>query len=334
MRTVRYVTALMVIYAVIATVRAYSEPIPDESSRESSLYDPDAQFSGTISKKQPSRAELVDAEQQQQARDQANNTWLLRSYEEQLRTRAPNSAKDDNANLYYRISSDKNLAQLAGLPAFNLNNPEPTVDVHLSLNTNGDPGKSGVTLHSDLPTLTNNRSTANQSTAPQKPSLTIKPLNWESNNYASLHNSYATPNSSIEQFLPQAEGLPHHPYVRQDSDPTALDTPGMTAAENDPVMSRNVPTLSLDLLPNETVPAARAHEENLTLLDPPKATNLDQIQKLDDSTLKPPGEVKTAPPVPLNPVLLKLKYEDPPVTAPPPPPIRTQIDDPRDMTFR
>jgi len=331
MKFVRCPIVSILVYAAFFTAAAAgadsNSQLPDATTLEPNLYNPDAMISDHHAKRQSSQAAFANAEQRQKARNQEQGDWLLRGYEEQMRARNPNASKDEGTNIYYQISTDKDLAKLAGLTVFDLNNAGQKLG---NLNMT-DSSKNGLTLRSDVPSVPSSPSAFGKAS-----SLTTKPLSWAATDYVSLHNTFAAPNpGSLQQFAPPADNIaPRHPYMRQNSDPTALSTPGMTAAENDPVMGRSTATLSLNLLPGESISSAKTHEGNLTLLDAPQATNMAQLQKLENASIRAPGGFKTAPPVPLNPVLFKQEHEDPPVTASPPAPIRNQIDDPRDMTFR
>jgi len=304
--------------------------MPESSTREPSLYDPDARISGMITKNGATRAQRTNTEQGQTTKAQQDGDWLLRNYEEQLRAHNTDSSKDGTTNLYYQIRTDKNLSRLAGLTAFDPTSSEQIMDLHVV-----DPGKNGLTLRPDP------NSQIDPQAASKVSPLGTQPLSWASSNFASLQNNFAAPTAgSMQQFAPQGDSSSSTPaaeypsYTRQNFNPTALDTPGMTAAQSDPVMDRSASPLTLDLLPNESPSSFKTRQENLTLLDPPKASNMAQLEKLELSAMKAPGQFKTAPPVPLNPALLKAQYDPPPVTAPPTSPIRTPIDDPRDMTFR
>ncbi len=190
--------------------------------------------------------------------------------------------------------------------------------------------KNGVTLRSDASQI--------GSTPTKAPLQGMPPIALVSSDYASLHNSFATPSTSgMQQFVPVVDSTvvtPHAAYARQGVDSSALDTPGMTAAESNPFASRNSPALTLDLQPSEPLSQAKAHAEKVSMLDSSGSSNVARVGKQQSTAPQAPGSHKTAPPVPLNPLLLKQDYEPPPVTAPPPAPIRNQVDDPLDMTFR
>lgn len=333
----RCLTAMMLVYAASFAAATADASLPERSAPSSSLYDPDAQIESALTKSQSSqsrqsnRAVILAAEQRRRAKDQENSDWLLRSYEEQLRARSTNSSKNDGTNIYYEIGSDRNLSKLAGITMFDPNNSAQTLNVHMAM---ANPGKDALTLRPDpLPSS----AFAGQPTSEKNPAPFFKSYASTVTGFASLHNSYATPSSGMQQFFPKGETPVIKPplpsYTRLNSDPTAIETPGMIAAENNPLLDKDASNFSLDRLPGESVSEAKAHQENLTLVEPPRVTDVSQLQKLRDTATKAPGSIKLAPPAPINPILLKFQ-EDPPVTAPPPSPIRTPVNDPRDMTFR
>src|ERR1700692_3315704 len=65
---------------------------------------------------QPSQAD-IEAARKQREEAATNKNWLVNSYERQLQSHhQAGSSNDQSSNLYFQLSSNKELAKLAGLP--------------------------------------------------------------------------------------------------------------------------------------------------------------------------------------------------------------------------
>ena len=118
MKIARYVPIGMLGLFVV-TIRASADPTaPDPVDNPYTQYDPDG-IPLAVTHPQPQRLsqDELDAIHKQQEQAALDKNWLLRNYEKQLQARAANSPEDQSANLYYQLSSNKDLAKLAGLPA-------------------------------------------------------------------------------------------------------------------------------------------------------------------------------------------------------------------------
>ena len=315
MKTARGLVIFTMMYVVSFVTAAVADDSDDSMASRAtpspSLYDPDAMIPARdfVQKKKPDPAAEAAAKQQQITKQQQQKDWLLRSYEQQLQSHNANPG-----NLYYQISTDKDLAKIAGLPLI-------TITESASVKATPNPGSNGLNLRTDSTPST-----------PSTPPGRIKPIATTMSNFANLHNSFAIPTSGLQQYGPKMVAAPPTapPATSNTFD---LDTPGMVASGKSPLLDTDT-TLTLDLLPGESPSAAKAHRENTNLLELPKTTHVAQWQDLENNALRAPGSIKTAPSVPLNPILLKLANEPPPVTAPPPSPIRNPVADPRAISYR
>jgi len=250
---------------------------------------------------QPSEEELKAARQQEQTAA-LNKDWLLRGYEQQLQAHAAaNSPEDQNANLYYEISSNKDLARLAGLPAVD-SDSQNGANAYRTGAAPSDQG--GVTLRSDTSsTGPGNLSSQGNLLKPLITPLSAPDAEGLHNFYAPLSISMASPLSGIPKTSPA-------PRTDQSEDSSDMETPGMVAAKKDPLTDSNALDLNLDTLPGETAEQARAHQENDSNLELPVPMDADQLHKEQAATLSVPGG-KKATPTPVTAPVKTAPTEDP-----------------------
>jgi hypothetical protein len=279
-------------------------------------YDPDATPRAYTEKPKPETRASDDHAAAERAQAQAKNDWLVPSYEEQLQARSLSDGQSQSNNLYNEITSDPELAKAAGLtPATPAAVPAAT-----DLRAGTGNGSPGLTLRSDIssPGLTGND--------PSKPAgSTFNPalVPLDSSAAAALHDLF----SSMPSLSATSASSGPEPDA---TDPGALDTPGMTAAEIDPAKRAEL-DLTLDRLPGEAPNAADRPEPQRDLALAMPVHDADRVQKDQDDATLAPGQRKTAPPAPINPLLLKEPVSDTAHMVPEPPPIRGQVDDPYDI---
>jgi hypothetical protein len=217
-----------------------------------------------------------------------NKDWLLRTYEQQLQahTAAANSPEDQNANLYYELSSNKDLAKLAGLPAADADGQNGAGAYRTGV-APSDHG--GATLRSDASsTGPGNLSSQGDLLKPLVTPLSAPDAAGLRNFYAPLSISMASPLSGFPKMSPA-------PKRGQSEDSSDMETPGMVAAEKDPLTDTSALDLNLDTLPGETAEQARAHQESESNLTLPVPMNADQLHQEQAATLSVSGAKKAAP---------------------------------------
>jgi len=235
------------------------------------------------------------------------------------------SGDDQSANLYYQLSSNKDLAKLAGLP-----------DIDDAGNSTYHASEAPAD-HNPAPlrSPTANPAAAMQGGAFMKPFIT--PLGAPdaaglSNFYSSLGGSASAPFAGATP-PPRAARV----SVTGDEDPADIDTPGMIAAEKNP--NPGTLDLSLDVLPDESIEHARAHQDNDELLALPLPQDADQLHRAEAASLSPTGVIgppqAAAAPAAVKPI--PINDEDAPVPASKLPvitPIRAPIANPYDILNR
>jgi len=257
----------------------------------------------------------IDAERQRAEKAKQDQDWLLRSYEQQQQARGLDS--DQSTDLYYRISTDKDLSQLAGIPTLTLG-PQPAA-LHTGL---GPSGKNAVTLRGEAP----GGATHLHSFQPL-----ITPLSAANsssfNSFFSSTASHAPPPSTATTSHTSEDDLT--------KDPAAIEMPGQTAAESNPLLQDKAANLAFDLSEDEGLPRQGPQDSGSSKAELPAATNAAQLQKISDASLVVPGTVKSTKPTPLT--SMQLKFQDNPAPAPfkmaPPSPVRPPIADPHDIFY-
>ena len=144
MKKARCVSAALLGLLILA-IAAKADPSDSSSDNNpSTQYDADG-VPLSVTQPQPIHLSPEDTaairkEQEQSARDK---NWLLRGYEQQLQNSAANSSQDQSANLYYQLSSNKELAKLAGVPILDSDDQDSTTTYRKGTPSSGQgaPGK-------------------------------------------------------------------------------------------------------------------------------------------------------------------------------------------------
>jgi len=314
-------------------IRASADSSDADNSPQGEL-DPDGiPLSVTHPQKKQLTNDELEAFQKLQTKAALDKDWLLRAYEQQRQLHTAERPSNESDDLYSQLSSNKELANLAGLPTLDSGPQEQTP----GFRTGGtDSNRSGVALRAD------SAPTANGA---QNHPLVFKPLITPlgAADAAGLHDFYATlPATASPSLLPGSstpEKVPE-PEPREEQDPTAIETPGMIAAENDPLMDKGSSNLTLDMLAYDSLAQADLPHDNTPTpvkLELPLPTNAALVHKAQEVALSVPGVVKpaAAAPVRVNPLLLQDPNEPTPIDKMPQPNlIHGPIADPRDIFYR
>jgi len=274
----------------------------------------------------PLSHEEIEAIHKQQEQAELDKNWLVRNYEQQLRARAGKNGEDPSTNLYYELSSNKDLAKLAGLPALDTDSQDSTI-----YRTGAPSSQGAVALRAE-----------ESASAAVPPPRFFKPLitPLSTPGGAGLHNFY----SSLPAFMPSPipggpPQAPPAPKTAPSRDLTDIETPGMLAAPNN-ALTDTLSDPSLDVLPGETIEQAKAHQESNLKFDLPQPMDADQLHKSEDATLSIRGAPTAAKTLTVAPTAVKAPpVEDPdaplPVNKVPPiNPVRSPIANPFDILNR
>jgi hypothetical protein len=278
----------------------------------------------------PDEINAIHKQQQQVALDK---NWLLSGYEQQLKSHAAaNSQGGQDTNLYYQLSSNKELAKLAGLPTLDSDSQDRTTTFRT-----GAPhsGPASVALRPETSPVVRSSFSSHADL--------LKPLiaPFGAPNAAGL-NSFSSSlpiamASTLSGSAPQPAPVSN---ANQSQDSSDIETPGMVAAKKDPLMNMSSSDLTLDILPGETIAQARTHQDNNNKLELPVPMDAGQMHKQQAANASLPGAPKAAqtaanvpPPVNAAPV------EDPsaplPVSKTPQiSPVRSPIASPYDILDR
>jgi hypothetical protein len=279
--------------------------------------------------------EELDAIQKKQAQAALDKNWLVRGYEQQLQSRAEaNSSTEQSGNLYYEIGSNKELAKLAGMPDLDTDN-------QLSLRTGAPHStRDPEAAHPDSSLKVGGAISRNMTFKPL-----ITPLG--SPEMAGL-SSYSSsgPHSAVSPFYSEpghntAVAKPAAAQPKPADNPLDLETPGLVAAQKDPLGDPSATDLTLDLLPGESMEHAKAHQDSVNSLQLPLPSSVDQLHKSQAGQLSVPGSQNltksSAPTAP--PKASQTPAPDPnaPIQAtqlPPVNPVRAPIANPFDILNR
>jgi hypothetical protein len=288
--------------------------------------------------RQPTQGE-IEAYLQRQAEAAKNKDWLVRGYEQQLESRRGKNDADQSTNLYYELSTDKELAKLAGLPTLELPADAPVTTPRTGVNDsdNGalvlreDPSQK--TAKSNQPDIAAFKPLIN----PKDPAL----INTWNNPYASLpyeaSPSYDatrlfSPDNSTQDNSTTADSTPKTSDVNI---PTTMETPGLIASQSDPLSKDIAVDLSTGFSQQDSLP------QDSFELGPPKAppdTDASQLQLKYNESLGVPGSLKNAGTQPqqlANPPMFKLPSNaEPVVQTTQPTPVRRPIADPLVIPYR
>jgi hypothetical protein len=335
-----FLVAVLGFFAFASVTRADPPPLMTPADDDPNIrFDPDG-VPLNVTKKAAARAtpEEIAAYRKQQDQAAADKDWLLRTYEKQLQTHdVTSSTEDQRANPYQELSLNKDLAKLAGLPSLQDYDADGRP---LSRAGDAPSGHTDAELHPG--------STSPKQDAGLFGSTFLRPMIMPlgAPEAAGLGNFYATlPVAGLSPFYganPPSRAPARAP-VRPD-DPTDIDieTPGMIAAEKNPLADPSTSDLTLNVLPGESIDHAKAHQDNYSKLQLPILMDADQMHRAQAADLNPPvakkadgaDQTATAAPAPDK---AKLPDYDVPVPISQLPvitPIRAPIADPYDILNR
>ncbi len=245
------------------------------------------------------------AQQQLQARAQADQAWFQRSYSQQA------GARNDASDRYSAIANNPDLAKIAGLPTPDTitAKPEAAAPDHSSAATD----ESSLRLLKDAPASTDHASL-------------FRPL------ISSM--SAADPTSIGTLSPPDAAPPAPTPAQTQAADNSAMDVPGLTAAEKGLPPGED---LKLALTPDQgALPQEMSFKSDpakFSLKALPLSGTTDDLLKAQQSLMLPPvAPGSVAPEAPKRPA--PVADDEDKMIAPASSGLRSQIADPRDYTFR
>jgi hypothetical protein len=270
-----------------------------------------------------------DILQKEKQRAAQNKNWLLRGYEQQLQNHA-----GTEGNLYYQLTSNKELAKLAGLPVLDDGDQSG-----LRPNQTGisPAASSSATLRPDASTSPGYKSTPGFLSSPwMKPQNSSMPEGIQS---FSSSLPLAMPSPLAINFLPAQLQATAKATDDQSTDSSDISMPGMIAAKSTLTDPTDSADSTLDILPGETIEHARDHQDdNSSLLVLPVAMDADQLHQTQAATLNPstpnsPAKTaKTPPPVNVNAKPVEDQEAPMPVDKTPAiTPIRSPIANPFDI---
>jgi cell division septation protein DedD len=255
----------------VVHVPAVADPSTDPENNTTLQCDPDG-VPISLSQKQArqlSPEEIAEVrEQRQQAAE--NKDWLLRGYEEQLKNH-PGSSTSQGSNLYYELSSNKELAKLAGLPALNVDTPASRIN---------QPG--GVQ--------------SGQDSAPAEAAATEARINPSRGYY---FKAFITPNvagvHNFNSFLTDPVGASFYGLPSTKTTATAvapsaissdadIEMPGAISSGNG-AFDPDVSDPDLEVLPGESIEHAKEHQDNDSLLQLPLPMDATQLHKQETESL-------------------------------------------------
>jgi hypothetical protein len=235
---------------------------------------------------QTDEQKAADAKEAQRKEDDKN--WLLRDYEQRLRSANPQD--DSSNNLYYQLSTNKELARLAGLPY--LNNQSTSAENSANAATPPTPGSSSAP--GDIMASTPKSGTS--STQGWRPLIT--PLGEPA--AAGLSNFYGGAHFLRSGF---SDGSSYKSTtvkpIKSTINPLDLSTPGMVSAgPKEPLADPNMSDpdandASLSLLPGQRPDEARNQQDNTNLQLPnaklqlPLPQNTEELRRVDAGKLNP-----------------------------------------------
>ncbi len=244
-----------------------------------------------LSISQPNRKPLSEA-QITAARARAdsasqNRDWLVNDYEKEVRAQAIHNREDPNSNLYYELSTNPELAKLAGLPVSAPMNDTPETSEKTAI-PNSSPGSSSTAAGRDLfkpliTPLSDAQAATTHTLASTTPFLAPLPLSGDGANKPASSTGTGSFSDAGDVNTPGMIAASHDPA----GDPLA------DSALDDPAAS----DMSLDVLPGETAEQARKDQDarlNLALPNVMTAGELHKQEAAHDS-LRPQAVTALTP---------------------------------------
>jgi hypothetical protein len=191
--------------------------------------------------------------QKEEEKKDNDKDWLMRIYAARMQQRAAAHPTSNSQPLFYQISSNKELARLAGLHE----------DASADNKDHNDANSANNTRPAATP---GTRTAPGASVSNLSHAYQFKPLvsPTSSLNMFGMHDNGSTPVESTSYAAKRAADA-------KSQDVADLQTPGMIAAKDGKEPDLGSPDLTLDLLPGESMEQARieqAHAKSLALADP------------------------------------------------------------------
>ncbi|MCE0483385.1 MAG: hypothetical protein LV479_04000 [Methylacidiphilales bacterium] len=331
--------AVPLLICTIAAPKAQASIFPDTSDHAlAAQADQDEADQPQAKPQKPTRDQLR-AMQKLRAQQARERDWLVRSYQSQLRLDSAGQTSNDFSS---QVQTDPNLANLAGM---SMPTDDPNTLVRAS---ETQAGKAPVQLRND--------SAEDEEPDTTKPSYgrtifqpLITPLSASESTVRHSFYSFDLPTSSAPASFYGSKGNDTDPIIPKrkstyntdpNRDSVSIDTPGMTAAEKDPLLDHDPSDLMIDELPQDKAASKLAQPLGNGLLppQPPLATDLQRLNIQQQASLGLPQKPVTAQPVSAaktqNPLLLTSPNDPVPDRTPQPITVRTPIGDPYDIFYR
>jgi hypothetical protein len=275
--------------------------------------------------RRPTQSQL-EAAQKEKAAAEANKDWLVREYEHQLQLHSSaNSSTGESTDIYSQLGLNDNLAKLAGLAPLTSDS---------SASTQTDKSASSPSEASSSAAV------GNPAPPPPDTSSLLKPLitPFSAPQAAGLQNFYASLASPIapSPLDTQTQNTSQAKISTPDSD-TAIETPGLTAAQQDPAHYGKISDPALEPLPgvDYSQMQLRAADSSPSLSELPPGSNAAQLQLQQVAALQAPGTTQPTPQPPVaKPVLPNPNDPTPLSKMPQPDAFRAPIADPFDIFYR
>jgi len=254
---------------------------------------------------------MTDLDKKELEREAQEKGWLWRNYQQAKQSHL-NAASDGT-------SADKTLPATQGSLLLNPGNAKPV-----------SPSSAISTPETANPYPSAYASTSTPSTNNNYYRPAITPLGTGFG-FDGLHDLYSTlPTAKLAGSTPAPLASPALINNNPAKDNSAMETPGLTAAESDPLASAD---LKLDFAAPDSSDQKQSDQNNLLGPALPPATNADLLQKTTDASMTLPGLTKTPQPS-VNETPVKIYENDPtPDRIPQPSPVREPIADPLDIPY-
>ncbi|MCE0498326.1 MAG: hypothetical protein LV481_10320 [Methylacidiphilales bacterium] len=301
----------------------------DDDKPAMPLHDPDINsptYDGSTFVTDPSKKPTADEIRADQEAQQEQSTWLIRSYEQRAKMESVAKGDADPLDPFTRISSNKDLAKLAGLTTTTSSSPTDITSLHATT----DPTKDGPTLRLDPSQVSSQQKFQPVSGGSFK--WLITPLSAPDT--AGLPDFYATlPAGTPAPMSVLADTSTPVAVPPAPDTPPVTEMPGLTAAKSHFTLGKLNYDLTLEPLPDDfhNKQADDSGDKNNNVL--PQAPSGDTAKQLQHMVQVVTTGKTTPQPAPLKVVILP----DPDLTTPKPIAVpiimggRPQIQDPNDF---
>jgi hypothetical protein len=281
--------AIVGLLAFVPSLRAEDPPLTTPPDDDPNIrFDPDGiPLNLTQKKAQRATPDEIAAYRKKQQQAALDKDWMLRAYEQQLKTHAATSSQQDqNANPYQEVSANKDLAKLAGLQGYDADSDNSKLTYRLSTGSANHPAPA---LH---PPVTPPKNTATPfGSSFIKPMITplAGPDSSGLDSFFGTAKGVGTSTYSSANPAPQdAAPKPRASALKDDAAVPELESPGAIAAGRDALTDPATTELTLDVLPGESIEHAKAHQDNESSLQLPMVMDAEELHRQQAASLTPP----------------------------------------------